>query len=466
MRYMFLTMEAALFLWTIKSLLFWAYLWQIKEYRLRRFWAEYGSPSKLVSFWIAGGGRAFRRPKFTLKSVLIMLLAFVPIFSVFMPSLFFLLPPFPVLPARFYITFLEFSLGVYFALPFIIFALVVMCKLPTRFAREILYIRARRMRERINDLVVIGITGSYGKSSTKEFLARILSRKFNVLKTPENVNTEAGIAKFMLRHLTPRHQVFVVEIGAYHKGEIKKAALFLRPQIGVITGISPQHMALFGSLEKTKQAKFELIESLPADGFAVFNGENAHTVLLAANWMGKKMLYHPSPLRSDLPPHYRLNLGAAVEAARYMGMNDEEIESAVKTLEADPRMIKVFTGKSGVMVISDAYSENPDGVLAALDMLGASGKPKKIVIMPCLIELGAAAAGAHHKIGEKIAEIGAEAVITTPDNFRDVEQGSGKKAKLITKTADVIAVLKRETGPETAILLEGRLPEAILNYDF
>lgn len=487
MRAAFFIAEVILLSLVLKALLFWTYLWQLKEYRLRRFWAEYGSPQKLVRFWLGAGGRAFRRPKSTAKSVFIILLAFVPIFSVFMPSLFFLLPPFPALPVRFYIVFLEFSLGVYLAMPFIIFALVILFKLPTRVAKEILYLRAGHMRRGMKELTVIGITGSYGKSSTKEFLAHILSCKFNVLKTPYNINTEAGIAKFMLRHLSPRHQIFVAEIGAYHRGEIKKAASFLRPQVGVLTGISEQHMALFGSLEHTKQAKFELVESLPTDGFAVFNGENSHTVALSQSWPGKKALYHSALLRPDLPPHYRLNLGAAVEVARYMGMSDEEIESAAKTLGADERMIKVFTGKSGTTVIRDAYSENPDGVQAALGMLGVSGEPKKIVIMPCIIELGAAAAKVHYKIGEKIAEIGAEAIITTPDNFTDIKRGgekrliassrspkatvapavgAGGQIRLLTKTTQVLEAIKQEAGSKTAILLEGRLPEAILNYDF
>ncbi len=466
MRALFFAAEILLLLASLKSLLFWVYLWQVKEYRLGRFWAEYGSVKKLLRFWLGAGGKALKKPRFTAKATLMALIAFFPIFSVFGPSLFFLLPPFPVLPTRFYLAFLRFSIGMYLAVPVIVSLLAIVFKAPTYIAKEVLYRRAARKRREMKDLTVIGITGSYGKSSTKEFLAHILSRKFNVLKTPANVNTEAGIARFMLDYLLPRHQVFVAEIGAYRRGEIKKAARFLGPKIGILTGISEQHMALFGSLENTKRAKFELIESLPEDGFALFNGENPHTAALFEKWPGKKALYHASSLRPDLPRHYRLNLGAAVEAARYLGLNEEEISQTVEKLEPDERMISAFFGKSGAYVINDGYSENPDGVCAALDMLRDTKRNKKIVIMPCIIELGKAAPAVHHRIGAKIREIGATGIVTTPDNFDDIKRGTGGMARLISNPAKVIEAIKSDLGPDTAVLLEGRLPHIISDYDF
>jgi len=138
---------------------------------------------------------------------------------------------------------------------------------------------------------VIGITGSYGKSSTKEFLATILSAKYKVCKTSANRNSEIGVAETVLRELKPEHEIFIVEMGAYRTGEIKAICDIVHPTIGVLTAVSEQHLALFGSLEATKKAKYELIEALPENGIAIFNADNRATRELAEQTLKPKRLY-------------------------------------------------------------------------------------------------------------------------------------------------------------------------------
>src|ERR1035437_543948 len=126
----------------------------------------------------------------------------------------------------------------------------------------------------LKNLTVIGITGSYGKTSVKEFFYSILKTEYQVLKTPESYNTVLGVAKVIDLELDNSYQFFICEMAAYKRGEIKELAQMLKPKYGIITGINEQHLEMFGSIENTVAAKFELIDAIPENGFAVINGDN------------------------------------------------------------------------------------------------------------------------------------------------------------------------------------------------
>ena len=121
---------------------------------------------------------------------------------------------------------------------------------------------------------VIAITGSYGKTSTKDFLATILSKRYKVLKTPGSFNTPMGICKVIRGELKPEHEIFIVEMGAKEKGNIKELCDLVRPEIGIITAIGPQHLETFKTMESVVSTKYELIESLPVEGIAVLNNDD------------------------------------------------------------------------------------------------------------------------------------------------------------------------------------------------
>ncbi len=135
--------------------------------------------------------------------------------------------------------------------------------------------RARQKLKVVNP-VVVGVTGSYGKTTTKEFIAHLLAQKYRVAKTAGSENTELGVARKAIHDLDNGHRFFVVEMGAYAGGEIAALVNIVRPQIGVVTGIEPQHLALFGSLERIMQTKYELIAGLPPGGIAIFNLTNKY----------------------------------------------------------------------------------------------------------------------------------------------------------------------------------------------
>lgn len=450
----------------VKSILFWVYLWQVKEYRLDRFLAEYGDVKKIFRFWVGSGGRKIYKPKWTTKAALICIISFLlieaaSILTPFNPQLVFIYVP-------------VFYILLYLLLPPLIYAVVLVFKIPTFFAKRSLAMQASRKIKKMKNLLVIGITGSYGKSSTKEFLGQILAHRFKVVKTAGNVNSELGVFRFVLENLPVDTEIFIVEIGAYKIGEIREICKVVRPKIGILTGVSEQHLALFGSLENTKKAKFELIGSLPKDGVAFFNGENKLALELAEKWQGKGIIYRSSlfPITKKLPRHYELNLSGAMDVARYLDMSTKEIDEAVKAMDFDAIVSSRYTGRNGALIINDTYSANPDGVLAALDLLASEPQHKRIIIMPCLIELGRAATEIHQKIGHKINDICDLAIITTYDYFKDIKKGAGDGFDKLTTSKVVFenslegikSILDKKLSKDTAVLLEGRLPTEIIAY--
>lgn len=444
----------------LKAVLFWVYLWQVKEYRLGRFLAEYGYTNKILRFWIGGGGRKIYSPAWTTKAVLISLISFLCLEAAA------ILTPFDMQTITIYFYLPLFYIVLYLLLPLFVCLSVVIFKIPTFFVRRSIAGRAAKKIKSMKNLLVIGITGSYGKSSTKEFLAHILSSRFKVVKTPRNVNTEIGISQFVLDSLLLDAEVFIVEMGAYKIGEIKAVCKVVKPKIGILTGISEQHLALFGSLENTKKAKFELIESLPKDGWAFFNGENQAALDLASNWKGNGIIYRNSlfPIIKNLPRHYELNLNGAMQVARYLGMSQKEIDEAVKNMNYEGIVSPHYFGRGGALIINDTYSANPDGVLAALDILAAEPQRKKIVVMPCLIELGEAASQIHERIGRKINEVCDLAVITTYDYFNVIKKEAGDKVIFENSFEAIKSILDKKLNKETAVLLEGRLAPEIIAY--
>ncbi len=130
---------------------------------------------------------------------------------------------------------------------------------------------ARKIISSRKDLIIIGVTGSYGKTSTKNYLYRMLTEKYNVLVTPGNYNTLLGVVRTIREQLRAQHQVFIVEMGAKQRGDIKEICDLVHPSIGIVTSVGEAHLETFGSIENIQKTKFELIASLPSDGFAVIN---------------------------------------------------------------------------------------------------------------------------------------------------------------------------------------------------
>jgi len=520
----------------VKILSFYLYLWQLKEYHLGRFLEHWKTsqgkkliwhPFKLAkvilflslllprqeafnSLWLwaafflyglesAALGRdilkgRLKKPVSTFKALFLFSVSF---FLLLAGSLLTF-----VLSASFNAFFVS-LLALDIASPFVFSGLVLALQPLTVWQRNRIIKQARLKRQRFKNLSVVGITGSYGKTSTKEFLKTILSGRFAVLATKEHQNSEIGLARCILNELNEKHEVFIAEMGAYDKGKIKEVSNMVQPQLGIITGVNEQHLALFGSLENLISAEGggELIENLPENGLVIVNWNN---LLLAQSvkrktpsdkpklkiikcatakegvdvWaeniqVQKDRLYFRVMDRAGDAASFEVNLlgGQNIEnlllataAAKELGMTLSEVSLSAAKIKPDqgPLKLLVRDKQQQADVIDSTYSANPNGVEAALEHLKLwSGK--KVVVMPCLIELGPASSGIHYRLGQKIAQTCDLAIITTPDWFKEIKKGAteaGLKPQnllFLEKTGEILAKVKPFCQAGNVILLEGRL---------
>ena len=377
--------------------------------------------------------------------------------------------------------------------PLITSAIVLLFQPLAVLGRNQIIKKAIKKREQFKNLLVIGITGSYGKTSTKEFLATILSEKYNVLKTKEHQNSEIGISQCILNDLKKKHQIFIVEMGAYNRGGIKLLCDIAKPKIGILTGINEQHLATFGSQENIIRAKYELIENLPRHGLAIFNGNNEYCRELYKQTTIKKKLCPEDILAKDIKiekefisfkafskdgdsADFKVNLlGAqnvenillAACCAKELGMKLSEISTACQKIKSEQGGMKLIKTKAGLNIIDSTYSANPDGVITHLDYLKI-WPGKKVIVIPCLIELGKASSKIHKKIGEKIGQVCNLAIITTKDKFKEIKEGaikSGMPAEnilFLENPKEIFERIKTFCKEDDVILLEGRVPREVI----
>lgn len=351
---------------------------------------------------------------------------------------------------------------------------------------------------------VIGITGSFGKTSTKEFTATVLAEKFKVAKNYKSENTEFGVAQNVIRNVKENIDVFVAEMGAYKIGEIEKLCNILKPQIGVITAISNQHLALFGSLENIKKAKRELIDSLPEDGIAIFNGDDKTCLKLALeekrrtivykthesqNYNLKfqsskligKMLISGDDIRVErdgiqftlhigkqkaqirvslLGVHFVQNLLAASAVGHALGMNITQIKKGLQKIKPVARTMELKSGPGGSLVIDDSYSASYGGFKAALSWLKTVRASRKFVVTPGIIELGNESDKIHEELGKQMSEIVTTVFVTNKEFYPKFLKGMGEeKDKLLVAGENDLSRFRQQLKKDDILLIEGRIPD-------
>ena len=344
-------------------------------------------------------------------------------------------------------------------------------------------------------LIVIGITGSFGKTTTKEFTSQLLSHKYKILATPGYVNTELGIAQFILKNLTKDIEVLIFEMGAYKLGEINKICQIVKPKIGVLTATSSQHLSLFGSVENIIQAKFELIEILPKDGLAVLNADFKQITDRANKFKMKKILYSTltqadivakdikvfsSGLKFNIryrkksyPVTTRVigkqnvsNILASFAVCLRMGMKIKDLTKFVYTLEVLPGSMKVIKSAQGSTLIDDSHNINPEGVKLSLEALDSFTGFKKIVILSPMLELGNQTISSHRQVLEIVSEI-ADMIIWIGLDFQQIV----RQFKLERKVTQIevfetwqqaLSLLKKYDHKKSVILFEGRNSQKLL----
>ena len=348
------------------------------------------------------------------------------------------------------------------------------------------------------DLIVVGITGSYGKTSTKEILATLLAPRYRVLKTTASVNTPVGIARTVLRGLRPEHQVFVVEMGAYVRGNIRDLAHLVHPRIGVLTAVGEQHLERFGSVEQVAVTKYELIEALPVDGLAVFNADNKRCRTLARRTSAVAVRTYglerrpsgPDLLATDvrtgvegtsftvhapncdpvdfqtplLGRHNVSNVLAATAVALELGLALPEIAAAARELEPVPHRLQILQGGAGVTVIDDAYNSNPAGAQAALEVL-AEFPGRKVLVTPGMVELGTMLEQRHTEFGRQAAGVCDYIILVGPRRTAAIAAGAtaagfgADRLFVVPTLKEATARLGHLVAAGDVVLFENDLPD-------
>lgn len=307
---------------------------------------------------------------------------------------------------------------------------------------------AKRMLKEHTSLTVIGVTGSYGKTSVKYILGTLLEAKFNVLITPESFNTPLGVTKTIRSSLRATHDIFVCEMGAKNVGDIKEICEIVYPQHGIITSVGPQHLESFKSLENVKKTKFELADALPAYGKLFLNGEDENikshshphgaityglnpscdyyadeiTVTSAGTSFVVKHGDEAVPFTVALiGAHNVINLVGAIAICCEMGIDLKKLPPYARKIKAVEHRLQL-TKRGKTTVVDDAYNSNPSGAKAALDAISLF-QGKKIIVTPGMIELGSVQYEENRKFGMNIAKVCDFAVLVGQKQAEPIKQG-------------------------------------------
>lgn len=322
------------------------------------------------------------------------------------------------------------------------------------------------------DLQVIGITGSVGKSSTKELVASVLSRRLVTLRSEGNLNNEIGLPLTLL-DLTSQHEVAVLEMGFYVPGEIKLLCDIAKPQIGIVTNIGTVHAERAGSIDIIAAGKAELVEQLPPDpkGVAILNNDDPRVRLMASKTNAKILTYGLSP-EADLwadniesmglegircQMHYRgesnyltapligrhsvFTMLRAAAAAITLGISWDWIFFALKDTPVQVRIVTVPT-HSGARIIDDSYNASPDSTIAALNLLNDLGG-RKVAVLGDMLELGQYESEGHQKVGWRASQVTDELVLIGERSAitREAALSSGCRPEKIHWFADAVSAI-------------------------
>ncbi len=352
---------------------------------------------------------------------------------------------------------------------------------------------------------VVGITGSNGKTTTKQMVAGILRRKSEGLFTAGNLNSQIGLP-LMLSRLQPSHQWIVLEMGASAPGNIAGLADVARPNIGVITSIGPAHLASFGSIKRIAETKWELIDSLPSDGCAIlpwgepqlepliraytrkviFFGDSSSCPVRASaieNAEGMRFMLHlgsdSAPVTLSVPGRHNVtNALAAAAVVWAMGFDLNTIVAGLESFDPPPMRMQVIRHPSGAVMINDAYNANPASMSTAVRSL-VEGYPhrKRAVVVGSMLELGVESHKYHFQLGTELARFPLDKIIVVGEEAKAICEGAlAMKAPVnkivwVAAAQDVLPHVLFYLNNQSAILFKGsrgiqleKAVEAALGY--
>ena len=356
------------------------------------------------------------------------------------------------------------------------------------------YYKSKAMKKmKSMNIPVVGITGSYGKTSSKNILWDILNTRMTPFKTPSNFNTPYGLIRSINNYLDKFNDIFIAEMGAFKKGEIRTTCKLMKPKYGILTIIGQAHLESFGSQENIQKGKFELIESLPSDGIGILNADDPLQVSYKLKnncriiWIG---IDNDADIKASniklshkgtsfdvtfrdghtvsfetrlLGRHNIYNILAGIALGSSLGLNDDELRRGVSSIV--PIEHRLELKKMGdINIIDDAYNSNPVGSKMALDVLNLM-PGTKIVVTPGMIELGEKQYELNYKFGEYIATVADYVILVGEEQTKPILDGlknkkySNEKINILNNVVDAFPLMNKLKNGETYVLLENDLPD-------
>ena len=336
---------------------------------------------------------------------------------------------------------------------------------------------------------VVAVTGSNGKTTTKNMIRSIAARRYQTLSTKGNLNNHIGLPLTLFK-LSASHKWAVLEMGMNHPGEIGYLASLCSPDIGVITNIGPAHLEGVGSMDGVVSAKGELLEHIRPGGVAILNADDPNVGALAMKTEEKTLYFGLSkkadiraeaieargsstsfilglpgekiPVTLSAPGWFMIsNALAAAAVGHCMGISPEDIKAGLEQFQPDPGRMSIIQMDSGATVIDDTYNANPASMEAAMEALEAlAGPHRKFIVIGDMMELGEQAESMHRRIGSKAAEVGAERVWSTGPFAEAVARGAREGGispeKIVAGSLDgIVEDIKKYLGPGDWALVKG-----------
>lgn len=392
-----------------------------------------------------------------------------------------------------------------FAPVWLIVGNVLMTPVEAAFRRRFIA-RAAKVLDEVHPKV-IGITGSYGKTSTKTYLAHILNGRYKAYPTPKSYNTLMGVCIAINNDLAHDYSVdyFICEMGAYIPGEIERIAELTKPTIGIVVEVGPQHLERFGTLEKVAKAKYEIIKALPPDGVGVFNWDNPYvremyqrgypqTRLAVSKEVDPANVPANGPrfIASDieetldalsftvtdaqtgeserfvtplLGQHNVTNVLLATAVAVHEGIPLRDVARRVRGLQpAESRLVRQTT-PAGITIINDAYSANPVGVVHALQALAMHQTGRRLLITPGMVELGPMMDSENRKLGEIAAQHTTDVILVGAQQTEPVKAGlldagfPAERLQVVDTLAEAVSWYQNELKAGDTVLFLNDLPD-------
>jgi len=332
---------------------------------------------------------------------------------------------------------------------------------------------------------VIGVTGSAGKTTTKEAIAHLLGHRYRVLKSEGNFNNHFGMPLMILK-LEPEHEMAVIEMGMSHLGEIAALAKIAQPNTGVVTGVAPVHLESFATIADIARAKYELIASLPSGGTAVLNADDEYVSQFGRDFRGHVITFGMKPSAdvsaANIQPrgtqgsefdlvaygltqpvalpligaHNIYNALAAAVVALENAVPPSEVASALSTMQPASKRGQIID-VHGVTVINDCYNSNPKALNFMVDALVSLPAQRRIVVAGEMLELGPKAEQMHRECGQHMADRKIDRVVGVrglAEALVDEAAKAGVAAEFVATPEEAGAWLAREPKPGDAVLLK------------